>query len=352
MPSFEEVFDALALLTPYEMKTLSRVRIGNPDGDGGYVLADRFRPGQKVYSYGVFDEVSFDLDLAERGLEVFLYDHTIARLVADHPNFTFIREGVAGANNPAGALYTIDHHIQTNGHDDNDMILKMDIEGMEWGVIEQTDASVLRRFEQMVIEMHSLTLLDRRVYHETFMRALTKLLEDFHIVHVHANNAQTVQSVCGLPVPYLLEVTLIRKDIDEVGPWQTVVPTVHDTANIKGARPDLLLNFFPFLPNGLSAQQLQEKLRAALKQANGSLAPESKEPPAPASTEAPTLRVSRKVVAEAARALFRNKPEMKKRPREAAAEIAEQLKVPADKRADLLPEITRLVRVSHRKGEL
>ncbi len=344
MPSYDQVFDALKLLTPREMKTLKRVRIGNPEGDGGYVLANRIRAGQKVYSYGVFDEVSFDLDLAERGMEVFLYDHTIERLVADHPNFTFVREGVAGTNLPSRSLYTIAHHIQANGHDDNDMILKMDIEGMEWEVINQTDAGVFRRFEQMVIEMHSLTLLDRRIYHENFVQAMTKLLEDFHIVHVHANNAESVYPVCGLPIPYLLEVTLIRKDLDQVGPWRTIVPTAFDAANIKGARPDLLLNFFPFLPTDLKPARLEEKMRIALKQAHATLAPARSEPEAPV--------VKRVTVTETAKALFAEKPQMKGRPREAAGAIADRLKVPADKREEVLPEITRLLRVSQRKGEL
>lgn len=344
MPSYEEVFDALKLLTPNEMKTLKRVRIGNPEGDGGYVLANRFRPGQKVYSYGVFDEVSFDLDLAKRGLEIFLYDHTIERLVADHPNFTFVREGVAASDTPTRSLYTMEHQIQTNGHDDSDMILKMDIEGMEWEVINQTDSSILRRFEQMVIEMHGLTLLDRRMVHERFVQAMGKLLEDFHIVHVHANNAESVYPVCGLPIPYLLEVTLIRKDLDTVGPWRSIVPTAFDAANIKGARPDLLLNFFPFLPTDLKPARLEEKMRIALKQANSALAPARSEPKTPV--------IKRFTVTEAAKSLFTERPQMKSRPREAAAAVAERLGVPVGEREAVLPEITRLLRVSQRKGEL
>ena len=69
------VFDALSLLTPYDVD-IPKIRIG-PKTDGGYVLLDRFEVGQPVLSYGISTEFQFDIEMAERGHCVYMFDHTI-----------------------------------------------------------------------------------------------------------------------------------------------------------------------------------------------------------------------------------------------------------------------------------
>src|SRR5438067_11007102 len=90
------VFDALALLIPFDLVAEGKVRIGEP-GDGGYVLVDRLRPRQPVMSFGVGPSTSFETALAERGHEILLFDHTNEALPASHERFTWYREGLAAA---------------------------------------------------------------------------------------------------------------------------------------------------------------------------------------------------------------------------------------------------------------
>lgn len=53
-------------------------RIGR-DYDGGYLMLNVFH-GNIAYSFGINDDVSWDEDVANRGYEVYLYDHTIDAL--------------------------------------------------------------------------------------------------------------------------------------------------------------------------------------------------------------------------------------------------------------------------------
>ena len=60
------VFEALSLLTPFDLPGERKLRIGEP-GDGSYVLIDRLDPSQPIMSFGVGPSTSFETGIAERG---------------------------------------------------------------------------------------------------------------------------------------------------------------------------------------------------------------------------------------------------------------------------------------------
>lgn len=243
------VFETLALLTPSDLPGERKLRIGGP-GDGGYVMVDRLRPGQPVMSFGVGPSVTFDLDLAARGHPVLLFDHTIAALPAEHPSFTWYAEGVAAAADPAGPVFTLADHMAKLPPGAEAPILKMDVEGAEWAVLTETSSALLRRFEQIVLELHELPRLDDARFRGMAWRALASLSSAFTLCHVHANNFGEIRTVCGFPVPETLEVTYIRSDLVQPAPSQTLYPTAFDTGNCLDW-PDLPLWFFPFLPSAV-----------------------------------------------------------------------------------------------------
>jgi len=245
------VFEALSMLTPYDLPGERKVRIGGP-GDGGYVLVDRLRPTQPVMSFGVGSSVAFDLDLAERGHRVLLFDHTVGALPGEHPGFTWYPEGVAGAADPAQRLFTLADHMAKLSHLGGDggaeaPILKLDVEGAEWDVLTETSMGLLRRFEQIVVEFHELPRLEERRFRSMAWKALATMSSSFTLCHVHANNFGGIQTVCGFPVPDTLEVTYVRSDVVEAAASTTFYPTPLDTGNCLDW-PDLPLWFFPFVP--------------------------------------------------------------------------------------------------------
>lgn len=66
------------------------VRIGRKN-DGGYVMFDDFESRKYAYSIGIADDVSWDRDIASRGLDVYMYDHTIQGLPEKMTGSTFFR---------------------------------------------------------------------------------------------------------------------------------------------------------------------------------------------------------------------------------------------------------------------
>jgi hypothetical protein len=84
----------LSLLMPMAAKGVGKVRVGC-DGDGGYVMLDDFRNINSCYSVGIGPEVSWDLDMARRGLRVFQYDHTVKEPPVKHDKFIFTPLGLS-----------------------------------------------------------------------------------------------------------------------------------------------------------------------------------------------------------------------------------------------------------------
>ncbi|MBQ4430570.1 MAG: hypothetical protein II877_03625, partial [Synergistaceae bacterium] len=108
------------------------VRVGR-DNDGGYVMLDDFGGGI-AYSFGIAGDVSWDKDMASRGYDVYMYDHTIDGLPEDNPRFHWSKLGISDGMTHDGRLKSLEELIASNGHEGkHNMILKMDVEGAEWG---------------------------------------------------------------------------------------------------------------------------------------------------------------------------------------------------------------------------
>ena len=74
--------------------------------------------------------------MAQRGYEIFMYDMTIDGLPQENEHFHFFKEGIAGTEIKERNLNTLSNFIKRNGHEDKtNMILKMDVEGAEWGFL-------------------------------------------------------------------------------------------------------------------------------------------------------------------------------------------------------------------------
>lgn len=185
-------------------------RIGG-SGDGGYVMAVPFSREKIAYSFGVGKDVSWDYEIAENGYKVYQYDHTIKKLPCRHANFIWEKCGITG-DLETDQLKRLDTLLKINGHADQEgMLLKMDVEGYEWEVLKKLDPIILKKFDQIVIELHSTNSTDR----ELMLDALQNLANDFAAIHLHGNNGGLI-SFCGnLVTPGTIEVTLVNKSVYE-----------------------------------------------------------------------------------------------------------------------------------------
>jgi hypothetical protein len=263
--------ESLALLSPFGVSNCRKVRIGAPN-DGGYVMIDRFRPDQVVFSYGLSWNIAFEYELAERGHQVFMFDHTIDALSVQHPNFYWHKEGIAGTTSPDGTLFSLENHVDRLAPGKTDMILKIDVEGAEWEVLANVPDDVLCRFEQIVLELHDLHRLGDETWRERTTTGLAKLARHFTLFNAHANNHAPLVVIDNThPVPDVIEVSYARSDTVERSPSTSLFPSYLDAPNAP-LRPEIPLWFFPFMPSGLSAATEPEAIELASKRFDQDLA--------------------------------------------------------------------------------
>lgn len=55
--------------------------------DGCYILLDDFKNIKIAYSFGIRANIQFDKELAEKSIDIYMYDHTINHLPYENPKF-------------------------------------------------------------------------------------------------------------------------------------------------------------------------------------------------------------------------------------------------------------------------
>ena len=232
------IHDALSLmdLDPALEQKLRRIGKRN---DGGYIMLDDFTNHKIAYSFGINDNVSWDKEMAKRGLDVYMYDHTIESLPEENEKFHWKKVGITGTyDEKQPNLKTLDMLIKENGHENEcGMILKIDIEGSEWDVLKKIDDSVIKQFSQIVIELHGLI---ETPYEERIAPCLMKLSKYMQLVHVHGNSCSGYAMAHGLVLPDVLECTFANKDEYSFALHKGFLPGKLDQSN-KPDWPDIPL---------------------------------------------------------------------------------------------------------------
>jgi hypothetical protein len=239
------VLGTLRLLRPHRLEGATKTRLGR-FYDGGYVMVDRFEGIEAAYSLGINDDTSWDMDVALRGIPLYQYDPTIAELPEKHPLFKWSPKWIGGEVDPEGNVETLESLIRQNGHDKSrNLLLKCDIEGGEWPLLQRTPNHVLRQFRQMVFEIHNLGFLATNFDGNNVRRAFLNLTASHHVVHVHANNFGGFATVGGVSIPEVIEVTMLRKDEGTFVPSDEIFPTALDMP-CNSRRADLYLGRFDY----------------------------------------------------------------------------------------------------------
>lgn len=240
----------LALLAPVSAEGVSKVRVGNADGDGGYVMLDDFARVRAAYSLGVGQDMSWDLALAERGLRVEQYDGSLKAPPARHERVRFHRAYVRASQHGRPASLTLAEALAAAGDlGRQDLLLKFDIEGDEWDLLADGGADALAAFRQIACELHGLDRLHDE--HARYRRALANLTRHHAVVHLHANACWPFVGREPLRFPSLLEVTLARRADYVLVPNREAYPTAQDRAN-HPAHPDRPLSLAAFTPGAAS----------------------------------------------------------------------------------------------------
>lgn len=205
------VKDILTLLQPKHAKNVKKIRLGNPN-DGGYVCLDSFSAIKSAVSLGINDDVSWDLDIANRGINVFQYDYSIEKTPIDHQNFKFFSLKVGGED--GAESITLNSIMRSNNiAAPGSVFLKMDIEGSEWEAFSSAEEEVMNSYSQIVCELHDLDQIENEEYFNKIIEVLRKLKQKFEVVHIHGNNHTPLMICPGLcTLPQTLEVSFANKN--------------------------------------------------------------------------------------------------------------------------------------------
>ena len=192
----------------------NKVRVGKKN-DGGYIMIeDAIKKAKIAYSIGIGNDVSWDMQIAEQyGCDVFQYDDTINTTPMQHEKFHFMRTGICGSKHDFSERMTLEQMLKENHHEnETDMILKMDVEGAEWDVIETITEETISKFNQIVMEIHELDDINQI---ENKLKYLMKINKTHQLVHIHANNYMLpARKFAGKAILIrAYEVTYIKKDM-------------------------------------------------------------------------------------------------------------------------------------------
>lgn len=177
--------------------------------DGGYIVEERsLRNARKLYSFGVGEDWSFEENfLAHTDVPLETYDHTVSveklwknvrrsarkicglrRLftaVKEYRKFSGFFQGnrhhncvAVGYDGPASK------NLESIIGDDQNIFLKIDIEGWEYRILDEIIANSTK-IEGLVIEFHDVDLHRERII--SFIERFS-----LKLCHIHANNAGSV----------------------------------------------------------------------------------------------------------------------------------------------------------------
>jgi hypothetical protein len=238
-----EVVETLRLLEPKSVVGVSKVRVGSA-GDGGYVQLDDLVGVTRAFSFGISDNCDWDFALAQAGIPVEQFDHTIEAPPIAHPLLHFHRTMIsAEATSESAALPDLvaRHAVSDDPH----LILKIDIEGCEWDVFDRAGEETLAKLSQIVCEFHDLSDLGAPALCARAKRVFAKLDRLFAPIHVHGNNVAGLCNVANLAVPDVLEVTFANRRRYRFAESSEIFPTPLDAPSNPGVA-DIWLGPFRF----------------------------------------------------------------------------------------------------------
>lgn len=218
------------------VKTSKLKRLGR-NADGGYVVDSNIvKNFNNLVTFGLGTDWSFELDFMKekKNANIYVYDHTVnswqyfgnifknlRRLIFLRTKFSKLVESILSLKNflnftNSNNIYFIKKKIVKkiksrneidiksvflNIANKEDIILKCDIEGSEYEIIDQI-LKYNKKIKMILFEFHWIDINEKK-----FINSVKKLKKYFNIIHIHGNN-HSDKTISGLPV--ILELTLVN----------------------------------------------------------------------------------------------------------------------------------------------
>lgn len=204
-----DIAGLIARLRPISTE-IGLIRLG-PEKDGGYLVPDDLAGIEACFSPGVSDSSDFELACAQKGMKVFLADHSVDGPATRHESFHFTKKFVGATT--SDSFMTMDDWVKSAPiASDSDLLLQMDIEGYEYETLLSMPDDLLKRFRVIVVEFHRVHHLWSAPFFRLAAAAFGKLLQTHSCVHLHPNNCRSSIYMRGLEIPRVMEFTFFRND--------------------------------------------------------------------------------------------------------------------------------------------
>ena len=176
-------------------------------------MLDDFKNVKIADSFGIRTEIQFDKSLADRGIDVYMYDHTIDSLPYNNSKFHWKKIGITGKNKSNKSLKSLEELIIENGHSsEENMILKIDIEHAEWESLKDLPSNILKQFKYILIEYH---FNEEREINENLLyyNVIKKIYETHQVFYLRCANRYQIAYFGNNRICKYLEISyIIKKD--------------------------------------------------------------------------------------------------------------------------------------------
>ena len=192
-------------------------RIGRPN-DGGYVIVNLPENYDLIISGGISNDISFEEHLLDLfpNLSCYAFDGTITSFPKTSRKIIFVNKNLGNVNNNN----TTD--LLEYMKNAKDIFMKIDIEGHEFRVLPCIiENNYITKIKQLVVEIHSPADIAmfpdyfgglQDIKNEHMFGLINKLNTTHTLVHFHANNGCKMQTLDGINLPHVFELTFIRND--------------------------------------------------------------------------------------------------------------------------------------------
>ena len=240
----EMIRHTLRLLKPQRAAGYQKGRFGSGN-DGAYVMLDDFSGIDTALSFGIEHNINWDRDIADRGIVIHQFDHTVDDPAPDDPRMFFNRTMIA----PHSADGTATIEALVTKHDKGgaqpNMILKMDIEAAEWAALDATSLEAISRFSQITCELHGFNYMGDLGWRQQIFRGLRKLSKFYAPIHIHANNFAGWTVIAGVPVAAVVEVAFVNRALYAMEASDELFPGALDLP-CDANRADMYLGRFEY----------------------------------------------------------------------------------------------------------
>ena len=214
------------------------IRIGSIN-DGGYIVPSVLEDIKYCYSAGIGFNYDFEFELAKKGIKCFMADYSINE-IEKNSNLIFDKIFIRG--NSYGKYLTIEDWIQKKEVNPSvGSILKIDVEGDEYKILNSVNKDFFLKFKIIIIEFHNLHYLFNEKFFFSFHDIIEKIINNFYCVHVHPNNdVDFIKKKENITIPPVMEFTFINKKNLKINNQKLFFPNKLDSDNNPDKRSIVL----------------------------------------------------------------------------------------------------------------